>query len=87
MVTKHVIVFYFREIYHGSVWNTDSRFLAPMVKLSDGKSIFLRDCVYLNLAELGTVVGVVVKFFQEVIKNCLPPRILYFTIMYVGFFK
>ena len=41
-----------------------------MVKLSDGKSIFLRDCVYLNPAELGTVVGVVVKFFQEVINNC-----------------
>lgn len=56
-------------MYHGSVWNTDSRFLAPMVKLSDGMSIFLRDCVYLNLAELGTVVGAVVKFYQEVIKK------------------
>ena len=53
---------YFREIYHGSVWNTDSRFLAPRVKLSDGKSIALRDCVY--LAELGTVVGVVVMYFH-----------------------
>ena len=26
-------------------------------------------CVYLNLAELGTVVGAVVKFYQEVIKK------------------
>ena len=62
---------YFREIYHGGVWNTDSHFPAPMVKLSDGKSIVLRDCIY--HAELGTVVGMVVKFFQEV---SLPPRIL-----------
>ncbi|KAL5500020.1 hypothetical protein EMCRGX_G011511 [Ephydatia muelleri] len=59
-----------REMYHGSVWNTDTRFLAPMVKLSNGKSIFLRDCVYLNLAELGSVVGVVVKFFQEASSSC-----------------
>lgn len=72
MVTKLVIMLYFREMYHGSVWNTDTRFLAPMVKLSNGKSIFLRDCVYLNLAELGSVVGVVVKFFQEVINNFFP---------------
>ena len=40
------------------VSGTLTRFLAPNVKLSDGKSIALRDCVY--LAELGTVVGVVV---------------------------
>eukprot|EP00731_Ephydatia_muelleri_P033322 Em0027g70a len=60
----------YTEMYHGSVWNTDTHFLAPMVKLSNGKSIFLRDCVYLNLAELGSVVGVVVKFFQEASSSC-----------------
>lgn len=80
------IVASFREIYHGSVWNTDPWLLAPMFKLSDGISVYLRDFVYVNLADLGTAIGVVVKFFQEVSNKFIPLGMLRFT-NYIGFFE
>ena len=38
----------FREMYHGEAWRSDVRFFSPMVKLLNGTSVFLRDCVHVT---------------------------------------
>ena len=55
-----------REIYHGSVWNDDERFQAPMAALPNGEHIFVRDCITFEHHSLGTTKAVIVKFFEKV---------------------
>ena len=56
----------FREIYHAHCWRNDTRYHTPMVTLMDGTHVFVRDCVYFNHAQFGTVRGVVLRFFAMV---------------------
>ena len=44
----------FREMYHGDAWRNDSRFFSPMVKLRNGTSVFLKECVNIKYQEFGT---------------------------------
>ena len=57
---------FFSEIYHAEAWCNNPRFLLLMVKLLDGTSIFLRDCVSFFHLVLGIATGVVKKFYYEV---------------------
>ena len=54
------------EMYHANRWCTDSRFAPPMATLINGSAVFVRDCVALKHPMVGTVKGVVVKFFHHV---------------------
>ena len=58
-----------REIYHGTRWNTDTRFSAPMVSVSHDIPVFLRDCVTFLHPQVGLATGIVVQFFQKVCVN------------------
>ena len=60
-----------REMYHGSVWNGDEQFQAPMVTLSDGEHIFVRDCITFEHDTLGTTKAVIVNFFKKVCIYCM----------------
>ena len=53
-------------MYHGRRWNTDPRFSAPMISISNEVSVFVRDCVTFLHPQLGPTVGIVVQFFQTV---------------------
>ena len=58
-----------REIYHGTRWNTDTRFSAPMVSVSHDIPVFLRDCVTFLHPQVGLATGIVVQFFLKVCVN------------------
>ncbi|KAL5503005.1 hypothetical protein EMCRGX_G009879 [Ephydatia muelleri] len=49
----------YTEMYHGDAWRNDSRFFSPMVKLHNGTSVFLKECVNIKHQEF----GVVLKFY------------------------
>eukprot|EP00731_Ephydatia_muelleri_P028790 Em0020g434a len=54
----------YTEMYHGDAWRNDSRFFSPMVKIHNGASVFLKECVNIKHQEFGTVTGVVLKFYH-----------------------
>eukprot|EP00731_Ephydatia_muelleri_P000135 Em0001g135a len=54
----------YTEMYHGEAWRSDVCCFSPMVKLLNGTSVFLKDCVHVTHHELGTVTGVVEKFYH-----------------------
>ncbi|KAL5493197.1 hypothetical protein EMCRGX_G014341 [Ephydatia muelleri] len=56
------------EMFHGNRWHTDNRFMSPMVKLTDGTSCFVYDCVKVVYPLLGTTTGIIQKYFH---KSCL----------------
>ena len=60
-----------REIYHGTRWNTDTRFSAPMVSVSHDIPVFLRDCVTFLHPQVGLATGIIVQFFLKVCVNVL----------------
>ena len=55
-----------RELYHGRRWNTDPRFRTPMVNLSNGASIFVRDVITFEHPYLGCTKGLVTDYFLKV---------------------
>ena len=58
-----------REIFHGNRWRTDNRFMSPMVKLTDGTSCFVKDCVKVVYPLLGTATGIIQQYFHKVTIN------------------
>eukprot|EP00731_Ephydatia_muelleri_P006261 Em0003g509a len=58
----------YTEMFHGNRWHTDNRFMSPMVKLTDGTSCFVYDCVKVVYPLLGTTTGIIQKYFH---KSCL----------------
>lgn len=59
-----------RELYHGRRWNTDPRFRTPMVSLSCGASIFVRDVFSFEHPYFGSTKGLVTHFFLKVWAFC-----------------
>ena len=54
------------EMFHASAWHTDPRFFSPMVSLQNRTQVYIHDCIECTHPLLGTVTGVVLKFFEMV---------------------
>eukprot|EP00731_Ephydatia_muelleri_P000658 Em0001g658a len=54
----------YTEMFHGNRWHTDNRFMSPMVKLTDGTSCFVYDCVKSCLKEVLAEVDILLDLAQ-----------------------